>query len=172
MAVTTALKAAQRRLLNYLYDYGDVPMNWVQRRVDVERSGIEPVFLAGLIEALDDDGEVIDYPGTTALGRATVKLRLTSAGKIWVKDDPTNRLLRLIDRVGTLRLSRAVREAGEDARIIILDHVQQGYLTLHYAGDLRETQFNSHDGRYEFQFADDFRLLSTAKIRTVLGPGR
>jgi hypothetical protein len=107
-------------------------------------------------------------------GEAFFYFHLTANGRQWLANDPMTGLLRAAfdARRRGLRLDEAVRLSDEDTVRRAWD---DGLLTLHHAGDLRETTFSGSGTRvaylrYVFRHAGDFTLLPDAnKIRNMLG---
>lgn len=162
MAVTTALTMPQRTALNVTYRQGSKG-SWPNLLcaypgvdLDVVYDLVDRCLLTG--PARDD----VEY------GRLyDARFHLAAAGREWVRTDPLTRLLNSLWSAPkrALRLDKAAAAGGED---LIREVVDGGYATLHYGGDLRQTEFKG-DGAHEFRHARDFLLIGTLKIRNVLG---
>lgn len=94
---------------------------------------------------------------------------ITPRGEAVRSADPLNQVLTTVftSLARKLRLdwaSQAV-EAG-DGRRVVAGAIDSGLLTLHFAGDDRETR---RCGDYEFRHGRDFYVKTTHKARDVLG---
>lgn len=179
-SITANLSPAQRRLMNVLFDTGRAAEGMSARSAkDAAEVGHDEVIglaLADLVEARTAGrGELVDIPSATSsllYTRGTV-LRLTGLGISWCRENPLNALLRALDTAprGRFDLRDASAVCGDDD--VIVSIVSDGYATLHFAGDLRETKFGgtrTHGVLDEIRHGTDYVLIATPKIRTVLGP--
>jgi hypothetical protein len=165
MALTAQLNGAQQRLLNVIHRNREL-------RAD-KALEILPGYGPDVVDDLARTGHIV---ARTAMGRdddiratptsswKTLYLQLTPRGNVWVVTDPWNRLLAQV--VERRPMSLADADAADEQ--MVRQAWDDGYVTLHYAGDLRETKF-SGDGRYEFRHARDFVLMATSKARHALG---
>ena len=171
-SITAKLSHEQRRLLNLVHD---TPVGFADARKMRTRAGIEHgevigLALADLIEAWRGTYR-IDIPSSThtLLYTGAHTLRLTMVGTMWVTENPLNKLLRtmLEQPKGAFDLRDASDCVEDDA--VIIGAVGEGYATLHFKGDMKETKFDRAGGRYEFRHGADFVLCGTRKATAVLG---
>jgi hypothetical protein len=140
------------------------------RRADVEYSDLIAPAEAGLIEAIDHGDNTFEIPGTPEFRVRRHRIRMTARGIGWVEDNPTNALLRKVDArpLGKVTIRRALEVTGGDTGII-RDVTRDGYVSLHEAESRMEMTLGPNT-RQVRNHPDDFILLPTPKIRTVLGP--
>lgn len=178
-ATTTTYTNTERRLLNVLAADNvpqlGLPVRQALTAANADHTNVVSLADVELIEAFHQGREHIEFNSVTMfeLGRDGNTLRLTGKGISWVVTDPENKLLRAIDaaRSGSYDLRAASRDCDDDALIISV--VENGYATLHYKGDLKETKFvRGIGGRLAHQFVHgaDYVLIPTTKMRRVLGP--
>jgi hypothetical protein len=172
-SMTANLAPAQRRLMNVLYDHHDARgMNARRAKMaaSVDHDEVVGLALADLIEAFRGDHRMdVVASGSIALYVGGPIMRLTNHGIRWCSENPLNKLLRAIDAAprGRYDLRDASHDCDDDA--VIVGAWSDGYATLHFKGDGRETKFVGN-GREQFAHGGDFVLIPTSKIRTVLGP--
>jgi hypothetical protein len=161
--------------MNVLYDYHDargMDARKAKATASIDHDEVIGLALANLVEAQRQrSGQLVDIPSavSTLLYVGGHILRLTNLGTLWVQGNLTNRLLRAVDSTpqGRYDLRDALQSCEDDA--VIVGVVSDGYATLHYKGDTRETRFIGN-GREQFAHGADYVLIATSKIRTVLGP--
>lgn len=181
-SMTANLAPAQRRLMNVLYDTGTSCPGAEARRArkaaQCDHEDIVGLAMADLVEARrnNGDGPLVNIPAARhTLYFGGTLLRLTNLGISWCGRNPLNKLLRALDAAPRGRYDLTGRCASGDCDDdeMIVGIVTDGYATLHFGGDLRETKFQRNGAggtRYEFKHGADYVLIPTPKIRTVLGP--
>lgn len=169
MALTLAINIRQQRLMNVVYGLQNVRADRAMQAANVDAAEIYQLQGARLILAYDLRGHGADLLAMPTSALLCVFLQPTPLGVDWVTGDPMNVLLKALDIAPQrqMTLCDATRDADEQT---VRDAVDQGFASLHYAGDLRRAKFDTGDGRYEFRHARDFVIQATPKIRRALGP--
>lgn len=128
--------------------------------------GLDDINLAALVANGWLKGPTWAELTSGSLPESQRRYTLTASGREWLRRDPVSAVMRPFVETGmrTMQLKAFLREHRGDRQQVTDAHAQ-GWVTVHYAGDLKETNLDD----YAFRHSADFTVIVTTQGRRAIG---
>lgn len=157
---TQGFTVPQAAVLNYLerQPHRGARLTDLNRALPVDDPTIETLAEAErYVRLYDSNDSVTDRVATAEV------IRMGSQGRLWVRSDPTNRLLTWLFEAAHGRASLAHIEVRKNPNEIVVAAVERGLMSLHHADDGQETRFLGRGTEFKAAAGYQLRITSTGR---------